>query len=361
MIELQEICTKITDGSHNPPKGIEEGLLMLSSRNINANGLVLDDVRYLSEQDFNTENKRTDVKVGDVLLTIVGSIGRVLVVNESHPKFTLQRSVGVLKPNKELITPSYLGYILRSTPIQIKLNEGAKGVAQKGIYLKDIRKIKIPLPPLPIQKRIATILDEADRLRQLDAAMLKKYDQLTQSLFLEMFGDPVTNPKGWEKKTCGDFISYLADVGSNGSNKTVAEKLQMTDKEDYAIMVRTMNFTKNDFTKNIKYVSEEVYNFFSKTKVYGGEIIMNKIGSAGEFWIMPQLNKPVSLGLNQFVIRLTDINLFYFYYFLSTNYGQINIKSKLNGATTKSITKTAVRELPILSPLSPFKTNLRSE
>jgi type I restriction enzyme S subunit len=124
----------------------------------------------------------------------------------------------------------------------------------------------------------------------------------------------------------------------------------MSDEEDYALMIRTTNFTKNDFKNNVKYVSKYVYDFFKKSQIFGGEIIMNKIGSAGDFWLMPYLNRPVSLGLNQFVIRLKDINTLYFYYFLSTDYGSINIKSRTNGAATKSITKTAVRDLPILVP-----------
>lgn len=63
----------------------------------------------------------------------------------------------------------------------------------------DLLKIQIPLPPLQVQKKIAAILDEADRLRQLNKQLIKKYDNLTQSLFLDMFGDPVTNPMGWEE------------------------------------------------------------------------------------------------------------------------------------------------------------------
>ena len=75
-----------------------------------------------------------------------------------------------------------------------------------------------------------------------------------------------------------------------------------------------------------------------------------QIGSAGQFWIMPELNKPVSLGLNQFVIRLKNLNTDYLFYYLSTEFGQKVIQSKLNGATTKSITKGAVKELPLMLP-----------
>ena len=69
-----------------------------------------------------------------------------------------------------------------------------------------LKKVKIPLPPLPIQKKIAAILDAADDYRQKTKALLDKYDELTQSIFLDMFGDPVRNEKGWEVKTLGEVI-----------------------------------------------------------------------------------------------------------------------------------------------------------
>ena len=124
----------------------------------------------------------------------------------------------------------------------------------------------------------------------------------------------------------------------------------MHNHEDYAIMIRTMNFNSNDFTNKLKYVSKKTYEYFAKTKIYGGEIIMNKIGSPGQFWIMPQLNRPVSLGLNQFVIRLKDLDTAYLFHYLSTNYSQTNINSRARGAATKSITKSAVKSLPLMYP-----------
>ena len=205
---LNEICHKITDGSHNPPKGQETGDLMLSSRNITDEGLNLDSPRYINRADFELENKRTDVTPGDLLMTIVGTVGRVLVVEEHFPKFTLQRSVGVLKPNIEVVFPKYLAYALRAPAFQRKLVEGSKGVAQKGIYLNDIRKLEIPLPPLEEQKKIAAILDAADALRQKDKGLIAKYEELTQSLFLDMFGNPETNPKGWELKSFEYFAKF---------------------------------------------------------------------------------------------------------------------------------------------------------
>ena len=217
-------------------------------------------------------------------------------------------------------------------------------------HYKFLKETYIPLPPLETQKQIAAVLEKADQLRKDCKLMEQELNSLAQSVFIDMFGDPVTNPKGWEVGDFGDGIEYIGDIGSNGSNDNISKNLKMSSEENYAVMIRTTNLNVNDFTKNLKYVSEETYNYFSKSKIYGGEIIMNKIGSAGKFWMMPDLNRPVSLGLNQLMIRLSSLNSWYVYYYLSTNYAQMIINSKTRGATTKSITKAAVKSIPIMLP-----------
>ena len=300
--------------------------------------------------------EKKKLKVGDIIIEKSGGspkqpVGRV-VFFENEGEYLCNNFTAILRPKKDEIVPKYLFYILfcnHKFGFTSAYQNKTTGIINLQLprYLKGT---EVSLPPLDQQKKIAAILDAADRYRQKTKALISKYDELTQSLFLDMFGDPVKNKFNWSPRKCGDFIEYLADIGSNGANKVISEKLVMSDDEDYAIMIRTTNLNRNDFVNNIKYVSKDVYEFFKKSQIFGGEIIMNKIGSAGDFWIMPNLEKPVSLGLNQFVIRLKDINLQFFYHFLSTDYGTLNIKSRCNGAATKSITKTAVRDLPILYP-----------
>lgn len=85
------------------------------------------------------------------------------------------------------------------------LEEGFKGAGLKHISKGYINEILIPLPPLATQKRIAEILDAADALRRKDQELLKKYDELAQAIFIDMFGDPVKNEKGWEVKKFKDL------------------------------------------------------------------------------------------------------------------------------------------------------------
>lgn len=163
VVTLGDVCSKITDGSHNPPEKQDSGALMLSSQNIFDNKLNLDNPRFIRQVDFDRENKRTDVSSGDVLLTVVGTIGRCLVVNDQMPKFALQRSVAVLKPILDRLNPDYLCRIIQSDHIQSVLAATAKGVAQKGVYLNDLRTLQIPLPPLAIQKQIVADIEGSQK------------------------------------------------------------------------------------------------------------------------------------------------------------------------------------------------------
>jgi restriction endonuclease S subunit len=192
---LGDLCTFITDGSHNPPKAIEHSeFYMLSSRDIQNGKLTFEKPRYLSAQDFAVENKRTNLKVGDVLLTTVGTIGRTAIYNGTPENVTFQRSVSVLRPNRQRITSKFLMYFLDS--ITELLTHEARGVAQQGIYLNQIRKLNVPVPVLDDQQKIVELLE--DHLSRLDAsvsladAMEKQSTGLRRSLLQAAFTGQLT-------------------------------------------------------------------------------------------------------------------------------------------------------------------------
>jgi type I restriction enzyme S subunit len=194
--ELGELCTFITDGSHNPPKGIEKSeYLMLSSRDINNGELTFDKPRYLSKKDFDSENKRTDLQIDDVLLTTVGTIGRTAIYAGVPKNVTFQRSVSVLRPNKLKISSKFLMYFLDS--ITDLLNREARGVAQQGIYLNQVRKLEIPVPSLEEQLFLVELLD--DHLSRLDSSfaladlMENQGSALRRSLLQVAFTGQLTN------------------------------------------------------------------------------------------------------------------------------------------------------------------------
>ena len=186
-MKVRDICAGIADGSHNPPQGIEiSDYLMLSSKNIFDDEITFDDPRYLTQADFEQEDRRTKVKEGDVLLTIVGTVGRTAVVDKKMPRFTLQRSVAVLKPKADICSSRYLMYALQGERTHIE--NSAKGVAQKGIYLNEVSNIDLRIPALSEQESIVIRLDKIVSIIHFYQQQLQKLDELVKSRFVEMFG-----------------------------------------------------------------------------------------------------------------------------------------------------------------------------
>lgn len=153
------------------------------------------------------ESKQIDNYAFDGEFVVVAGNGD-LNVKYYKGKFNAYQRTYAISP-KETVNGKYLYYFLEK--YLVKLRELSIGGVIKYIKIGNLTEAKIPLPPLPTQQKIASILDAADALRQKDKALLAKYDELTQSLFLDMFGDPVKNEKGWEEIKLGD----ICDVGSS--------------------------------------------------------------------------------------------------------------------------------------------------
>ena len=158
-VRLDEICDKIVDGDHNPPKGVETPTqyLMISSRNINHDRIEsLENVRYLSKEIFEVENERTRLNVGDILFTSVGSLGRSCVYNGGY-NLCFQRSVSII----HTLTSNYwVKYFFDSDYYQNLIIEKATGTAQMGFYLQQLSESYIALPPYNEQLRIVSEIEQ---------------------------------------------------------------------------------------------------------------------------------------------------------------------------------------------------------
>ena len=155
------------------------------------------------------------------------------------------------------------------------------------------------------------------------------------------------------KVRLGDYLTVLTDYHANGSYEKLRENVTLLDIPDYAVMIRTTNFENEDFVQDLKYINEHAYNFLGKSKVYPGDILMNKIASPGSIYRMPNLNRPTSLAMNLFLLRtdVAHLDQTFAYFWLKAN--EPYVKSFSCGAATATITKKAVRELELpLPPLS---------
>lgn len=146
----------------------------------------------------------------------------------------------------------------------------------------------------------------------------------------------------------GNICSVLTDFSSNGSYKTIAENFELLDDVDYAYMVRTTDLEKQDYVNDVKYVNESSYEFLSKSKVYGGELLINKIGCPGKTFLMPVLNKPVSLGMNLLMLRIKEDSIYkepFLWAYFNSRHGKNMIFRKVNGTVPQTIDKEAIKTL----------------
>ncbi|WP_165514703.1 restriction endonuclease subunit S [Helicobacter pylori] len=158
-------------------------------------------------------------------------------------------------------------------------------------------------------------------------------------------------PKDWQKVRLGDILELLTDYHANGSYEILKNNVTLLKNIDFAIMIRTTNFENNDFKNDLIYIDKKAYEFLSKSKVFAGDILVNKIANAGTAYFMPKLNQPVSLGMNLFLLRIKPSynNLFIFKQIANC---ERVLKTFANGSATKTITKNVIKNL--LIPLPPL-------
>ena len=159
---LENICSIITDGTHQPPKFTTTGIPFLFVSNIAGNKITYETEKFISEKTYEELYKRTPIEIGDVLLSTVGSYGHPAIV-ETDNKFLFQRHIAYLKPKKDLINSIYFHGALLSPDAQKQIEERVKGIAQKTLNLSEIRKIKIPVPPLSLQNDFAAFVQQIDK------------------------------------------------------------------------------------------------------------------------------------------------------------------------------------------------------
>ena len=136
-------------------------------------------------------------------MTIVGTIGRAAVVPNNFANITLQRSVAVLHPNNDICTSRFLMYLLRAK--RQYFESEAHGIAQKGIYLKQLSSMSVNIPNVEEQNQILEKLDCLQNMISLRKHEVRKLDELVKARFIEMFGDPSVNPKGWPLRKLGNL------------------------------------------------------------------------------------------------------------------------------------------------------------
>ena len=237
-------------------------------------------------------------------MTIVGTVGRTAVVSEHTPAITLQRSVAVLHPRTDVCSSRYLMYLLRSRRAYFETE--AHGVAQKGIYLKQLSDVRVNVPDIEKQQSIICILDKVQAVIRKRQIEIIKLDDLIKARFVEMFGDPIINPKGFPIKNI-DEVSIL-NKGITYAPEDVADEGMVVLRSSN---IKGYEFDLEDQVKITKRVSPDKY-------VQENDILMcNRNGSArlvGKVALIPKLRENMTFGTFMTVVR-SDLYEYLFTFF----------------------------------------------
>jgi type I restriction enzyme, S subunit len=213
--------------------------------------------------------------------------GKTWVNNHAH----------VLRP-RDCIRLDFLTRVLQNYDITPWIN----GSTRAKLTQAAASRIEIPLPPLAEQKRIAGILDAADALRAKRREALAQLDTLLQATFLDMFGDPVANPKGWEQITIGEFIAsakYSLKRGPFGG----ALKKEIFVNEGFKVY-QQQNVIYEDFQSGRYFISERDYERMSAFAVHADDILVSCSGTIGKIAVVPSGAAPGVMNQALMKIRL---------------------------------------------------------
>ena len=346
MARLGDICIQITDGSHNPPMGVEQSnYLMLSSKNIDDDYITLNDPRYLSQEDFEAENRRTNIKPNDLLITIVGTIGRVAIVPNSLTEFCVQRSVAVLKPKPEIVYNRFLMHYLQS--MRPYLEQESRGVAQKGIYLKQLSNLSIILPPLDEQRKIAAVLDKVSDLSAKRRQQLDKLDEIVKSRFIEMFGNPKSNPNSYPISQLSEHIKFLTS-GSRGWAQYCVD-----NGSEWFITIKNVKDCRISID-NMQPINAPDNAEAKRTKVQEGDLLISITADLGRTGVVTKEIPDHGAYINQHLtcIRLNKeiLNPMYVAFFMESPAGKEQFESKNQSAVKAGLNFNSINSLRLLVP-----------
>ncbi len=246
----------------------------------------------------------------------------------------------VLKPKNDSCDTKYLYYFFYSLAIP---NTGYNR------HYKYLKNAKIPLPSLTEQKRIAAILDAADVYRQKTKALISKYDELAQSLFLEMFGDPVSNPMGWEKKSLDEMLVFLTS-GSRGWAKYYSEV------GDVFLRIQNIGYDKLTI-KELTYINAPNSAESKRTKVQSGDIVLSITADLGRTAVIPESFPKAYISQHLAILRLEEEYVPRFVSaYIASNGGQLSFKKLDKGGVKAGLNFTDIKSYEVFIPPNQLQT-----
>ena len=351
-VKLNQVCKILNGYAFKSEEYQSEGVPLLRISNFDGGDVVVDDKSIYVDQSFLKTKTDFIVEKGDILIALSGATtGKYGIYNYDFPSLLNQR-IGLIKSSaSSKLSGKYFYHFLNILKDEILRKAG--GAAQPNISTKTIGELEIPLPPLPQQQKIANILDAADALKQNDKALIAKYDELTQALFLDMFGDPVSNPKGWDVVKLKDISTKIHSGNTPKGGSEVYVETGIT-------FFRSQNVWKKRLVyEDIAFIDQETHSKMMKSSLKHKDILMTKTGrintensSLGRAAIYLGEDDKANVNGHVYLIRLKKgaLNEFVLH-ILTTKEYRGHIRSVcVGGIDKRQLNKEHIENFPIINP-----------
>jgi type I restriction enzyme, S subunit len=288
------------------------------------------------------------VQSGDVLLSrIVPHIRRAWVVGDDRGKRIIASGEWIVFRSKRFDSP-YLRHVLVSDPFHAEFMRTVSGVGGSLLRARPayVAQIRAPLPPLPEQRRIAEILDKADALRAKRRAALAQLDTLTQSIFLDMFGDPATNPKGWPVRRLETEIDSVR-YGTGSPPPYI---------EDGIPFIRATNIKAGTVSpKDLKRITPDDAKQLGKCRVRAGNLIVVRSGvNTGDCAIIPP-DYDGACAAFDLIIDLPWANAIFYNFLINSGFGKRHLEPLTRRAAQPHLNAEQFRSLSLIAPVEEAK------
>ena len=322
MVRLGDVCD-VRDGTHDSPKYTRDGYPLVTSKNVTNGFLDFSNVNYISKEDFDNINRRSKVDLGDIIMPMIGTIGKPIIIRNIDKPFAI-KNVALIKFYNSLVYNHYIKYILESPSFFHYNLKSSRGGTQKFLSLNDIRSFYLPLPPIIVQQKIADILDYINVLIEKRKIQINKLDLLVKSQFIEMFGDPVTNPMRWEKKQLSELIIHANNgMSRRGNDDTGNIVLRLVELQDGFINYENPNRINLDEAEKSRYLLHEGDFLFAR--------VNGNPDNVGRCAVFSDIGEPVYH--NDHIIRVrydsNRLNCVFASELLNSPYGKAEMKNKI--------------------------------
>lgn len=216
--KLGEVCEVLNGFAFKSDKYVEDGVRVIRITNVQHGYIEDNDPKFYPIDECERLNQYM-LKEQDLLMSLTGNVGRVGLLDNKFLPAALNQRVACLRVKDKSVELKYLFHHLNSELFETRCIQSAKGIAQKNMSTEWLKEYSIPIPPLPEQSRIVEELDLLSNIIEKKRQQLSELDNLAQSIFYDMFGDPVTNEKGWDTR---DFSKcYKLSSGDGLSTKNI--------------------------------------------------------------------------------------------------------------------------------------------